>query len=163
MFNRRFLLLLIIAFFCTLAVTAQRPDKKSREDMRKEIAEFKMKFLAQEIELKDNQKEQFAELYSKMSQEKRQAFANVMKLERKVRNSKEASEADYAAAAKAMDEARDKDHEIDKKYDEKFATFLSAKQRFKLKKAEDEFRKKMEQMHRERKSKNGPKHNHGSK
>lgn len=163
MLIKRFFPLLILAFFCTLAVNAQTPEKKSHAEMRKEVAEFKIKFLAQEMELKDNQREQFAELYTKMDQEKRQAFSKAMKLERKVKNDKEATEADYAAAAKAMEEARDKDHEIDKKYDEKFATFLSAKQRFKMRSAEEQFRKKMEQMHRERKSQKRSNHNHGSK
>lgn len=157
MLSRRFFPLLICALVCVFGASAQRNDKKSREDMRKEVAEFKMKFIAQEIELKDNQMEQFADLYTKMNQEKRQAFANAMKLERKVRNDKEATEADYAAASKAMEEAREKDSEIDKRYDEKFATFLTAKQRFKLKGAEEKFRRKMEQMHQERKHKKNSK------
>lgn len=160
-FNR-FLLLLWIALSCIAGANAQSSEKKSRGEMRKEIAEFKMKYLAQEMDLKDNQIEQFKELYSKMNLEKRKAFATAMKLERKLRTDKDATEADYEAAAKAMDEAKIMDHDIDKKYDTQFAKFLTAKQRFKMKKAEEDFRKKMEQMHRDKKGK-GAKRSSGAK
>ncbi len=147
--------LLILMLLCAIGVNAQQTEKKSRGEMRKEMAEFKMKFLAQEMELQDNQIEQFTEVYTKMNQEKRQAFASAMRLERKLRSDKDAAEADYAAAAKAMDEAKIKDHEIDRRYDDKFSKFLTAKQRFKMREAEEKFRRKMEQMHRERKGKGG--------
>ena len=130
--------------------------------LRCSVLRVPMKFLAQEMDLKDNQIEQFKELYSKMSSEKRKAFATAMKLERKLKADKEAHEADYEAAAKAMDEAKIKDHEIDKRYDDQFAKFLTAKQRFKMKSAEEAFRRKMEQMHREKRGKGG-KRSHGAK
>ncbi len=163
---RRFVKIIFIALFAigfANASFAQGKNQKSREEMRKEIEEFKIKFIAQEMDLKDDQKEAFAELYSKMNQDRLKAYSQAIQLERKVRKSKEATEEEYAAASKAMKEAKDKDTEITQKYAEKFSTFLSNKQLYKMKEAEDKFRRKMEEMRHSGKGKrkgnpDGPKH-----
>lgn len=147
--KRLIIIILLPAFLFLLPLqnaNAQQDSAKSREEMRKELDEFKMKFIAQEIDLKDNQKEQFVELYSKMNAEKRKVFSNAMKLERKLRHSKDATESEYAAASKAMAEAKVKDQEIERRFDEKFSAFLSSKQIFQMKIAEEKFRRKMESM-----------------
>ena len=48
--------------------------------------------------------------------------------------------------------AKEKDADIDRAYDAKFATFLSQRQIFKMKEAEDKFRAKMNEM-KQKKSK----------
>ncbi len=50
--------------------------KKSRAEMKKEFKEFKMKFIAQEVDLQDDQQKQFFELYEQMSDEKDASFLN---------------------------------------------------------------------------------------
>ena len=142
----KIVLLVLLVFGYGVSAFSQERGGKSREEMRKEIEEFKIKFLAQEIELKDDQKAEFVDLYSKMSAERMKAFSKAMQLERKLRKSKDATEEEYAAASKAMNEARDKEAEITKKYSEKFSTFLTNKQLYKLKTAEEKFRRKMEEM-----------------
>lgn len=72
------------------------------------------------------------------------------KLERKVKRSKDATESDYEAAAEAMSKAKIEDAKIEKEYDEKFSEFLSQKQIYKMKTAENEFRKKMQEMRNKR-------------
>lgn len=140
----------IIAFVLVLitfsAAFAQNEEKKSREQMRRDLEEFKMKFIAQEIELKEDQKDRFMALYAKMSNEKMQAFSKAMKMERDLRRAKGATDAEYAAASAAMTEAKTKDAEIDKKYEGQFGSFLSNKQIFLMKGAEEKFRRKMEAM-----------------
>lgn len=157
---RRYFLILIFALIGVSSIYAQG-EKKSREDMRKEIMEFKIKFLAQEINLQKDQQEKFTELYSQLSQEKMKIFSNAMKIERKVRNSSNATEADYAEASKAMAEAKAKDIELEKQYDKKFATFLTSKQIFQLKGAEEKFRRKMDEMRKS--GKNKPHKHEGNK
>ena len=49
------------------AAMAQAPDKGCKRPSPKEINEFKMKYLAQEMELSEEQTQKFIELYSKMS------------------------------------------------------------------------------------------------
>ncbi len=124
---------------------------KTKEEMRQELKEFKMKFLAQEIDLKEDQQKHFFELYDQMMADRMKVYEQTRQLERKVKKDKVASEEDYAALSKAMTEAKAKDAEIEKVYDAKFASVLTNKQIFKLKSAEDKFRKKMQEMRKKKK------------
>ncbi len=148
-------LLLILLFFigCSSAVFAQKQDDKKMKDMMKELREFKIKYIAQEIELKDDQKEVFVELYNEMSDKRMDVMRDAWDMERKLKKNKEATEADYQAATDAMTKAKAKDAEIEKSYDDRFAKILSQKQIFKMKEAENEFRKKISEM----------RHKHGKK
>ncbi len=146
--NAKILLTLLLGIFSVAGLFAQPKghEKKSREEMRKEIDEFKKKFIAQEIDLKDDQKKEFFELYTQMNNERMKVFEQTRALERKVKKNADASEADYKAVSKAITEAKEKDAEIEKKYDAKFSKFLTSKQIYKMKSAEEKFRNKMQEM-----------------
>lgn len=131
------------------------PEGKSKEQMFKEIQEFKLKYLAQEIELKEDQREPFFQLYDEMTQKRWKVMNAARKAEKAVKQNKDATEADYQAASNAMTKARAEDAAIEKEYDAKFAKFLTQKQIYKLKQAEDSFRKKMDEMRHKHKK---PKH-----
>lgn len=150
---RKLLLFLFLILGMSASVCAQGPgpDKKDRGKMMKEVREFKIKYIAQEIELQDNQKEQFVALYNEMSDKRDGVMREAFKLERKVKRDSNATEADYKAAADAMNKARTEDAAIEKEYDEKFAKFLTSKQIYKMKSAEEEFRRKMEEMRHNKK------------
>ena len=121
-------------------------DEKDREKMFEQVQEFKMKYLAQEMNLQGDQKKEFFKVYGEMDKEKRECFKKAIDMERKVKADKGATEADYQKVREAVTQAKAKSAEIDQKYDEKFAEFLSEKQIYKMKEAEKEFRKKMEEM-----------------
>lgn len=142
---RKFSCLMLLLLAVMIPVCAQNKDK-DRQNMRKEITEFKMKYLAQEMELKDDQQKKFFELYSQMSEEKGKLFRETKALEKKLSDSKDASDEEYQKVSKAITAAKEKEAEIDKKYDEKFSEFLSQKQIFKMKSAEEQFRNKMHEM-----------------
>lgn len=127
------------------------PDGKSKEEVFREIQEFKLKYLAQEMDLKDDQKKPFFDLYEEMSKKRMSAMNNARSIEKKVKKKKDASEADYQAVTEAWNKAREEDAAITREYDGKFSKFLSQKQIYKLKSAEDSFRKKMEEIHHKRK------------
>ena len=147
-------LLLILALLVGgLSAAAQKHEGKKGENMMKELQEFKIKFIAQEIDLQDSQKAKFVELYNEMTTKRMDAMRDAWKMERDLKKNKEATEADYQAVTDAMTKAKAEDASIEKNYDEKFATFLSQKQIFKMKEAENEFRKKMAEM----------RHKHGKK
>lgn len=116
--------------------------------MRKEFREFKIKFLAHEMELDADQTKEFSVLYNQMENEKRQVFVATRNIERKLKNDKKASDDDYAKVTEAMAQCKIKCGEIEKKYDDRFSTFLSSKQIFKMKRAEEKFRNKLQDMHR---------------
>ena len=132
------------AVFAGAAQRPERPDPK----MLKEIQEYKIKFLAQEMMLKDDQKEKFAELYQQMSNERQANLKHLHSLEKALDNNP--SEADYKAITEAMANVKLKDARIEQIYDKKFAKFLSSKQIYKMKEAEEKFRRKMQDMHRQR-------------
>ena len=147
-------LLLILALLVGgLSASAQKHEGKKGENMMKELQEFKIKFVAQEIDIQDSQKAKFVELYNEMTTKRMDAMRDAWKMERDLKKNKEATEADYQAVTDAMTKAKAEDASIEKNYDEKFATFLSQKQIFKMKEAENEFRKKMAEM----------RHKHGKK
>lgn len=143
---KKIFLLMLIAICGFSTVCAQGHKGKDRRQMMKELTEFKMKYLAQEMDLEDDQKEKFSTLFYEMSEKRLACMREAWKLERKVRKSKDATEADYEAAAEAMNKAKAEDVSIEKEYDELFAKFLTPKQIFKMKAAEKAFNAKMREM-----------------
>lgn len=142
-------LLLLFLLLLTASIgfnAAAQPKGHGKHDpkMMKEITDYKIKFLAQEMELKDDQKEKFAELYQKMTEEKMQNFHKMRELEKSLKE--DSSEKDYQEASKTIADIKQRDIQLDKEYDEKFAKFLSQKQIYKMKEAEDKFRQRMHEM-----------------
>lgn len=147
----RNLLLTLLAFvFTVFSIQADNNDGKSREQLFKEIQEFKIDFLSKEMGLNEAQKQKFSELYMEMTCKKHECMKNARKLEKRLKKIENPTEADYQAATEAMNKAKAEDAAIEKAYSEKMSTFLSQKQIFKMKEAEDKFRMKMEEMRRKR-------------
>jgi len=144
------LLLILLTILGLFSVYAQNKGGNNRQQMMKELWDFKLKFLAQEMELQDDQQDRFFQLYTEMSKKRRDCMREAWRLEKKLKKSEQATESDYEAAADAMNKAKTEDAAIEKNYDEKFAQFLSQKQIYKMKAAENEFRKKMQEMRHKR-------------
>lgn len=132
---------ILLCLIVPVVLCAQR-----RGDVSRELLEYKIKYLAQEMDLKSDQQTKFVELYTRMSNEKHQAFKSAIELERRVRNDKNASSEDYQRASDAMAQAKIKEGEIEKKYDAEFKKFLTAKQIYKMKEAEGTFREKLREL-----------------
>lgn len=143
---------MLLCVLCTVPAFSQNKSKhhKPHDEMRKEVLEFKLKFLAQEMELREDQQKEFVTLYSQMDDEKQKLFRHTRDLERKIDKASAASDEEYEAVSRGLIEAKEKDAAIERKYDEKFAKFLTPKQRFKMKAAEEKFRRKMHDMRRKR-------------
>ncbi|MCM1291046.1 MAG: hypothetical protein NC201_01595 [Prevotella sp.] len=145
--------LIIIAIICMAIPCFANQGEKPKEEMRKELREFKMKYLAQEMDLRSDQQQKFFQTYSAMQDEKHKIFSEARSFERKVKKNPEATDADYTKASKLMADAKIKEGEIDKKYDAIFAKFLTSKQIYKMKEAEKTFRQKMQEMRKNKKKK----------
>lgn len=144
--------ILFLALIFALPVMAQKQQSKDRcGEMRREMHEFKMKFIAQEIELQESQQKRFFEVYDRMWSERGKLFRSTREIEKKLRDGKP-SEQEYTEACRALTEAKEKDAEIEKKYDAIFSEFLSSKQIYKMKDAEEKFRNKMHEMRHKKKS-----------
>lgn len=148
----RFFLIILLCFVAAVPSFAQK-NKTDKETMRKELMEFKLKFLAQEMDLKEDQQQKFFDLYKQMSEERVKVFKETKALENKLKSNPDASDAEYEAVSKAITAAKEKDAAIEKKYDDKFAQFLTSKQIFKMKGAEEKFRQKMHEMRHKKKNK----------
>lgn len=149
---KKLTLLLLLIFAAVIPMSAQNKSK-DRQAMRKEIHEFKLKFLAQEMDLREDQQKKFFDLYNQMTEEKVKVFRETKALEKKLTDSANASDAEYEAVSRAITAAKEKDAEIDRRYDEKFSQFLTPRQMFKMKAAEEKFRDKMHEMRHNHKKK----------
>ena len=150
----RRLIFIIAMLLGVAALQAQKaPGRAPHCPWSKEFKEFKMKFLAQEMGLKEDQQQKSLDLYAQMMSEKNKVMKEAFDMKREVENKKNATDADYKAASDALTDARIKDSQIEKKYDDKFATFLSQRQIFKMKEAEQKFRDRLSKMRHQRKQK----------
>lgn len=140
-------IILLLTLLTAVLVPAFAQNRgKDRESMRREVQEYKLKFLAQEMDLKEDQQKRFFDLYKQMTAEKVRVFKETKALEKRLNNSEDASDAEYETVSRAITEAKEKDAEIDRKYDKLFSQFLTSKQIFKMKAAEEKFRDKMHEM-----------------
>lgn len=150
---RTLLLTLLLSFLGFSIAFADGKKDKSKDEIFREVQEFKMNYLAKEMDLNNDQKTKFFDLYREMTLKRRECMKNARHLERKLRKMENPTEADYQAATEAMSKARTEDAAIEKEYAEKFSQFLTQKQIFKMKEGEEAFRKKMEEMKRNSHSK----------
>ena len=148
---RLYLFLFFLMTVCFGMMADDLPKDSKRDKMFKEVQEFKMKYLAQEMNLTEEQKPRFFELYSEMSRSREECHQPVKELEQKIRKNKDVSEEDYQNLTDARNKANLEYAEIESEYDEKFSTFLTPKQIYQMKEGEKNFRKKLEEMRRDKK------------
>ncbi len=155
---KKYLLLLLISFLTIPFAGAQ--DKKDKAKMMEELQQFKLDYLAKEMQLSEKEKSEFVPVYKEYDKERRQAGSEAWKFERELKKKNDASEADYKKLSELQQKARAKDNEIVKKYDAKFESILSAKQIYTMHQGEEKFFEKMKEM---RKKHHDGKHPHDNK
>lgn len=133
------LLLLLLTLFIALPSFAQKQNS-NHESKRQQMLDIKLKFLGDEIEIDDSKRKQFNDLYTQMETERRAAYKKIKAAEKIIKETKNASEADYDRATKEISNAKNQLTQIEQTYTEKFSKFLSKKQLYKLKEAEDKFK-----------------------
>lgn len=151
---KKYLLIILTLLFSIPCITAQ--NNKDRAKMMEEIQKFKIDFLAQEMQLSEKEKAEFAPVYKEFENERREAGAEARKAERELKKNKNASEADYKKVSELQQAAREKDSAIVKKYDAKFESFLSAKQIYAMRQGEEKFFEKMKEMRKNHPGNGGP-------
>lgn len=142
--------LFILLIFLGLGYSFAQTEEAKFEKRMKEVLDYKMKFLAQEMELSEAQKKKFFEVYGEMARAKVQCYKEYRQLERKVKKEKNASEQEYQQLAVAKEKANAEWVEQEKKYNDKFSEFLSPKQIFKMSEAETKFKAKLHEMKQNR-------------
>lgn len=146
--------LLVLLSFAIIAPTMFAQGPKDKDKMKEEIQKFKIDFLAKEMGLSDAEKAKFEPVYNDYDEAKRKAGEEAWMFERQLEeNKKNATDEDYKKLSKLQVEAREKGNSIDKKYNKKFESFLSAKQIYLMHQGEEKFFSKMKEMRK--------KHRHG--
>lgn len=134
---RKISLLLVLLLASVIPVCAQSKDSSKK----KEIKEWLLKYLAQEMELTPEQQKPFFELYSQYLKERHKLMKETKAKEKQLSENPNVSEAEIK---KAKAEAKEKEAEIERRYNEKFSKFLSQKQIAKMKVAEKKFKEMMD-------------------
>ena len=150
---RTLLLTILLSIFGISIAFADGKKEKSRDEIFREVQEFKMNYLAKEMDLNNDQKTKFFDLYREMTLKRRECMRNAYHLKHKLKKMENPTEADRQVATEAMSKARAEEAAIEKEYAKKFSRFLTQKQIIKMKEGEEAFRKKMEEMKRNSHSK----------
>ena len=140
---KRYLLFLLLTLLSLPATFAQDKDKAK---MREELQQFKIDFLAKEMNLSEKEKAEFSPLYKEYDEQRRHAGSEAWKMERELKKKKDASEADYKKLSELQKSAREKDNEIVKQFDARLESMLSAKQIYQMHQGEEKFFEKMKEM-----------------
>lgn len=141
---------IFIAFFALLLTVlpaqARGQEDADRVQFKKELREYKHRFIARHLELTKEQEEPFFELYDKMEDETAKITNETRELERKISESgDEVTDLEYDTATDALFELKVKEGDIEKSYLDKFRTVLTKKQLFMLKSVERNFNKELMQ------------------
>lgn len=142
---KKLLLLTFILLVAASGASAKKTgDKHCLSDAKKkELQEFKLKFLAEEMDLREDQIPRFNETYIQYENERRELIKKKRNIEKKISEDNNVSDAEYEKANKEILETKAKMADVEKKYDEKFSQFLTKKQIFLMKSAEEKFMQKM--------------------
>ena len=157
---KKLFLFIVLAFQLALPALAQEEDPARKEKIFREVQEFKMNYLAKEMDLSESQKVKFFELYEEMSRSKQQVYSEAMQMDRDLKKDRDATDEDYQQVTAAFNKANAQWSEEEKVYNEKFAEFLSQKQIYKMREAENNFRSKLKEMNHSRKKEGHHKKEH---
>lgn len=150
----RLLLSFIIILTTLLPCAAQGKGNAGHEQMRKELLDFKVKYLMQEINLAADKQPEFERLYRQMEAERHNLFKNIPAKVDAVAKNADASDAELLSTADAMAALKQREGALEMNYFQQFKKMLTPRQAFELKRAEQKFnRKVMEMRGRRHKSK----------
>lgn len=154
------ILILCVALCCTLSLPAQKksrkcPDDEQRKAWYQEMLKSKIDFLAKDLQMTEEQKPRFSQIYTEMQNELARQMHNVRSLERNIESKGDAAtDADYEKCADAMFEMKQKEGAIDMKYLAQLKKVLSKKQLYKLKQSEMKWSRKLMKHRHKRGAKN---------
>ncbi len=132
-------LLLCLLFATGSAFGAGPQDKAQRQQWYDNMIQTKIDYLAKQMSLTSDQKEKFEQTYKAMANETGRLTRDTRNLERQVSKKADATDLEYEKASEAIAELKSKEGAIELKYYRQFKTFLSKKQLFQLKIAENKW------------------------
>lgn len=143
MFMKRLVLTFTVIAAIILTATqafAQEPQKKAqRQQWMNNMIQSKTEYVVKEIGLNENVRTKFEKQYMAMCHEMAKLGRDTRNLERSISKKENPSDLEYEKCAEAMSEFKIKEGNIEMKYFNQFKTYLTKKQLFKLKIAEQKW------------------------
>lgn len=123
------------------------------DDRYKDILEFKIKYIIQEIDIDPSKEGIFIELYEDMELNKRECFYEVNQKRSLIKQNKKTPEKDFQELS-ILEEKADKDWvDLEKYYLNALSQFLTQEQIFRMKEAETRFQRKIQELRNQRENK----------
>lgn len=149
---KKYLIILLLTFICIPATGYTQPKEPTAE-MIKELQDFKIKYLIQEMELPTDKQAEFSKIYTQYDRERNTLFHQLYLNSRATRKNTSPSDAEYLETAESMATAKAREGDLEQSYFRQFKTFLTPKQLYKMKCAEKKFDHKLKEMHKNKKVK----------
>lgn len=145
---KKLTLLLLVALMLipagSMAQDNKRSNRAERKEWMKKLKALKHDFLAKELDLTENQKAEFFDIYDSKEAERMDAEQKVKQAEHNVRHKGEAaSDADYDAAIRAQYNFNSEIASIESKYEALLRKVLTKRQLYKLRGSEHAFQRKL--------------------
>ncbi|MCM1004775.1 MAG: hypothetical protein NC402_00580 [Prevotella sp.] len=140
----RYIFLFLTLIICYSQAMAE-PKEPTAEKI-KELQEFKIKYLIQEMDLPAEKQAEFTKLYSQYDKDRSALFHEIFQRVKKMRNNQNPTDTEYMIAAENMATAKAREGDLEQKYFNKLKTILSPKQLYLLKRAEQKFDRKLGEM-----------------
>ncbi len=137
------ILTFLLCLFVAAAAQSAPQDKAKRAQWFNNMVNSKIEYLSKQMNLEGDQKVQFEKTYRAMVNETSKIASETRRLERNVSKKDNASDLEYEKAAEAIAEFKSKEGAIELRYFNQFKTFLTKKQLFQLKIAEDRWMKEL--------------------
>ena len=145
-------LLTAFAFILTI-LSSSAQGKEPTDEMLKELQEFKIKYLIQEMDLPADKQAEFTKIYAQYDNERSALFRELMQRHRSIRHNHNPTDTEYMVAAETMASGKAREGGLEQKYFNKLKTLLSSKQLYQMKCAEKKFEHKLGEMHRKKSKK----------
>lgn len=149
---QKLLIILLLTFCACLPAAAQKKTDGNFEKQRKELLDFKVKYLVQEIDVPADKRAEFESTYRQMEQERHVLFSNIHAKAKAL--SKASSDAEVLAVTDLIAGAKQKEGAIESKYYQIFKKMLTPRQLLNMKRSEDRFNRKVMQMRNKKGGKN---------
>lgn len=114
-------------------------NKAQRQQWFNNMVQSKTDFIVKELGLTDNVKTKFEKQYTAMCHEVARLGRDTRNMERSITKKENPSDLEYEKGAEAMAEFKIKEGNIEMKYFNQYKTYLTKKQLFKLKVAEQKW------------------------
>lgn len=135
------LLITLLAFLPQLMAEPKEPTA----EMLKELQEFKIKYLIQEMDLPTEKQAEFAKIYTQYENERAALFREFHRDYRSIKNNANPTDTEYTDAAESMATAKYREGDLEKRYFNKLNTILNPKQLYIMKCSEKKFDHKLRQ------------------